>query len=277
MSNRDNRLDALRRIGRSAGDRLDLAEAALLLADHHRPATDLGPYRRHLAVLAESPLSATDSPGASLTSRAEALRRWLAGEQGYFGDSASYDDIANANLMRVIDRRCGMPVALSVLYIHTARANGIAATGLNFPGHFLIRLEQGGERLILDPFNGGIVLDSADIRRLLKTMAGPEAELQPQHYQPVGDRDLLFRLHNNIRLRLLRQGDLSEAAHATLALQALRPDDSRLPLEIAMLRARLGDTDAAIRDLHDYLASAPAGPAHQEARRILAELQEQQR
>ncbi len=272
VNRREQILTTLRGIAEQAEQPLDIAEAALLLADHHRPATDLAPYRRHLQVLADKTLT-----GRSIGEKATALRYWLAGEQGYIGDRDSYDDVANANLMRVIDRRCGMPVALAVLYLHCARAKGWQAVGLNFPGHFLIRLEDGAERVILDPFGGGVELDTAGLRGLIKTVGGPDAELSPDHYRPVSDLDLLFRLHNNVRVRLLKQGDLTEAAHATLALQALRPSDGRLSLEIGMLRARLGETDAAIRDLSEYLERSPAGPGHQEARRILAQLQDSNR
>ena len=83
-----------------------------------------------------------------------ALKHILADREGYEGDMESYDDLQNADLIRVIDRRKGMPIALSILYIHVGRLNGWAVDGLNFPGHFLCRIEKHGERLIFDPFAG---------------------------------------------------------------------------------------------------------------------------
>src|SRR3546814_19245031 len=86
--------------------------------------------------------------------------------------------------MRVIDRRKGLPVALGILYMHAARAQGWPAVGLNFPGHFLLRLERHGERAILDPFNEGRVHGATELLDLLKAMQGQDAELGPEHYQP---------------------------------------------------------------------------------------------
>lgn len=100
-------------------------------------------------------------PAAAL---AEAMRR-----QGYAGDVLTYDDLQNANLIRVIDRRKGLPVALGILWIHAARARGWRADGLAFPGHFLVRLEH---RVIVDPFNEGRLCDAAFLRRLLRATAG---------------------------------------------------------------------------------------------------------
>src|SRR3546814_6699790 len=113
--------------------------------------------------------------------------------------------MVNANLMRVIDRRRGLPVALGILYLHGARAQGCAICGLNFPGHFLLRLDLGAERSIIDPFNGGQPRDAVELRALLKGMAGENAELRPEHTRPVGCRDVLLSLQNNIKMRYVQE------------------------------------------------------------------------
>ena len=171
----------LRRLGGLAEDAIDLAEAALLLADLERPGGDLGRYRHHLSLLTRDTAAAADGLDAedSLEARAAALRRVLVERYGYEGDAATYDDLQNANLMRVIDRRRGLPVALGILFLHAARAQGWQAAALNFPGHFLIRLELHGERLILDPFHQGRICETRDLRDLLKFALGPEVELGP--------------------------------------------------------------------------------------------------
>ncbi|MHA1107563.1 MAG: transglutaminase family protein, partial [Alphaproteobacteria bacterium] len=128
----------------------DIGEAALALAALDRPQVDPARYREHLAVLARD-VGAAVPAGAShsLGRRVRALIRVIAEDFGYCGDTLTYNDSQNANLMRVIDRRKGLPVTLGILYLHAARAQGWQAAGLNFPGHFLIRLEQSGERAIL--------------------------------------------------------------------------------------------------------------------------------
>ena len=77
-------------------------------------------------------------------------------------------------------------------------------SGSPFPGHFLIRLSDGPERLILDPFHGGQICGAAELRELLKAAAGQDSELLPEHYTPVSDRDVLLRLQNNLKARLIQ-------------------------------------------------------------------------
>src|SRR5258708_22889857 len=92
----------------------------------------------------------------------------------------------NANLMRVIDRRKGLPVALGILYIHAARAQGWDMAGLAFPGHFLGPLQDAGTPRVLAPLHGGNPPRAAELPPLLEAIPRPEAALAPPHYPPVG-------------------------------------------------------------------------------------------
>ena len=142
--------------------------------------------------------------------------------------------------MRVIDRRKGLPVALGILYIHAGRAQGWDVAGLGFPGHFLIRLERDGERLILDPFNEGRVCAAAELRDLLKSTAGSEAELDPSHYATVSDREILLRLQNNIKLRRLQAGDMEGALACTEDMLRIAPDEATQWRDAMVMHQRLG-------------------------------------
>jgi len=144
--------DALEAIGTTSDAEIDLAESALLLASIDRPDEPLEPYRVHLAELAHAATTATRNSD-SVRVQADALRMTLADEFGYRGDSETYDDMRNANLLSVIDRRRGLPVALGILYIHAARGYGADVVGLNFPSHFVVRIEARGQRLVIDPFD----------------------------------------------------------------------------------------------------------------------------
>src|SRR5258708_6442305 len=154
----------LRELAAQTSPVLPIAEAALALASFDRPRVGLARYRQHLAAIAHDVgrhsgavgLQPTAlSRGGDLAARAQALNEIILLKHGYSGDELTYDDLQNANLMRVVDRRKGLPVALGILYLHTARAQGWESVGLAFPGHFLVRLGDGAERLILDPFHGG--------------------------------------------------------------------------------------------------------------------------
>ncbi len=122
---------------------LPLGAAALALACRDRPRVDLARYHHHLAALArEVGEAAAAAPTA--VARLAALTDIIVGRHRYTGDTLTYEDLQNANLMRVIDRRKGLPVALGILYLHAGRAQGWEMAGLAFPGHFMVRLEAAG-------------------------------------------------------------------------------------------------------------------------------------
>lgn len=250
---------ALRRLADLADDDVDLAEAALMLAALERPRVALERYRLHLHDLADG--VARDAAGRRgdlppLESRAAALIAVIAGEHGYRGDDLTYDDLQNANLMRVIDRRKGLPVALGILYIHAARAQGWTAYGVNFPAHFLIALDEAGTRVILDPFAGRRLDGAGELRALLKAVAGDAAELTPRHCAPLGNRAVLLRLQHNIKARLAGQGRSDRAAVVLDRMLLFAPAEVELWREAGMLHADAGNLRAAIAALDHYLGVA---------------------
>jgi len=262
--------DLLKAIGAQADESIDLAEAALILAAERAGPVALEPYRAHLDDLARRIAQAAgtqvadaqvaeESEGAqSVESRIAALNQVLINDLRYSGDEKDYDNLENANLVRVIDRRRGLPVTLGILYLHGARAQGWPAEGLSFPSHFLIRVEGAdGRRAILDPFNGGRTLDAAGLRELLKSMVGSTAELAPSQYEPTSNREILVRLQNNIKLRLLRHGELDDALALVKSMLLFAPDEIMLWRETGMMQLRLGDLPSAVLSLEQFVARAP--------------------
>jgi regulator of sirC expression with transglutaminase-like and TPR domain len=245
----------LRRIGRMGEHPLPLAGAALALAALDRPRVDLARYHQHLAALARE-VGAEAAGSAELERRLGALNAVILGRYGYEGDTLTYEDLQNANLMRVIDRRKGLPVALGILYIHAARAQGWDVAGLAFPGHFLVRLQEGGARVILDPFHGGKPREAAELRDLLKAVTGNEAELTPAHYAPVSDREILLRLQNNLKLRLIESRQLAKALAVIDGMRLFAPDHAALLREAGLINAELGNLRAAIDAFERFLARA---------------------
>ena len=246
-------LNALEAVGRQPDEMIDLAEAALLLGALDYPETDLASYRRHLAALASNLADTAAQERETLDGRVAALTHVLAEQHGYTGDRRTYDDLQNANLIRVIDRRKGLPVALGILYIHTARAQGWRASGINFPGHFLISVEDDEERIILDPFEGGMQVDLARLQLMLKTALGADAELQPEYYASMTNRGVLLRLQNNIKKRVLDTGDSARGAAVIDGMLAVAPEIPDLWREAAELRAELGEMRSALTALDRLL------------------------
>lgn len=239
----------LRAAGEMPDDALDIAHLALAFAALDRPDVSLAPYEEHLKDLARS-LRATigEEPaqsGESAEVIAGILAGTLAGRYLYRGDSATYDDPQNANLMHVIDRRKGLPVALGILYLHAGQALGLDIRGLNFPGHFVVRLRIGQSAAIIDPFNRGEILSTADLLRLLRSIEGEDAKLTPDVHASVAQRDILLRLQNNILSRAIRANELDRARDIVSRMIWLAPRRAGLRFELGRLEVHAGRMGAA--------------------------------
>jgi regulator of sirC expression with transglutaminase-like and TPR domain len=258
-------------------EQINPAEAALLFAALDHPGLTLGSYRSHLRQLAED-CAAThaqmlqNGQDDTAETRLNALRVTLFSDHGYSGDNEDYNNLDNADLIRVIDRRRGMPIALTILYIATARALGWTAYGLAIPGHFLARLDHESQRIIFDPFHGGQSMNAADIRAQLKSVLGPDAELSADYYNPASNRDLLLRLQNNRKIRLIEAEDYEGALTVVKGLRAFVPAEYRLLLDEGVLSARTGRNQAAIRALEAYIKAAPDPQDRHEAALLLSEI-----
>ena len=265
---------SLRALAACDDARIDLADTALRLAALDRPRVGLERYHRHLDAVSREVGQAGDAAGGATTlpRRISALVGVITERHGYSGDSLTYDDLQNANLMRVIDRRKGLPVSLAIVFIHAARAQGWPAAGINFPGHFLVRLDHDGSRAIIDPFHGGRPLDAEGLRDLLKETAGGGAELHPVHFETVGNRDTLLRLQNNIKLRCMQGGDFTRAAEVIEHMLMFAPNQADLWNDAATCHARLGNLGAAIRALEQFLTLCDSDSARHEAATLLQRL-----
>jgi regulator of sirC expression with transglutaminase-like and TPR domain len=244
--------NTLAAIGRAPNAPFDIAEAALLLAALDSPSVALDRYRQHLAALATA-VADTAHNTRSAKGQVQTLMQVIRDAEGYRGDALTYDDIQNANLMRVIDRRQGLPVALGILYLHAARAQGWTAQGLAFPGHFLISVEAGTERVIFDPFAGQPIKDASALRAMIKAISGNGAKLTPQCYAQLDDRHVLLRLQNNIKTRLAAQRQFKEAIDITGRMLLIVPEECTLHRDLGVYHAEAGNLKAAIEALNFFI------------------------
>ncbi len=270
---------ALRDIAAQPDEDIDLAEAALLLASFDHPAADLQIYRDHLTSLAKAVGTVATESGldadAAPEDMADVLRRVVAEDFRYIGDEDTYNDLDNANMMRVIERRKGLPVSLGIVYLFAARAQGWSAAGLNFPGHFLIRLEsRDGQRVIMDPFYSGRSMEIQGLRELLKVVRGTAEELDWSHYQPVSNREILVRLQNNVKTRRLEQNEVASALDALGAMQALDPANASFWREAGVMHMRLGHLKHAVESFEAFITRSPEGPDRKKISDVVRELRE---
>jgi len=265
--------DALDAIGTLPDTEIDIGDAALQFARIDAPEADWEAAREHLSDLARaaSTLAGTIDD-SDLAARAIGLSGLLGARFSYRGDSETYDDLVNANLIRVIERRRGLPVALGVLWLHTAHAVGWAAHGVDFPAHFLVAMPGAGGQSVLDVFHGGTPLSSKDLRALLKQAEGDAAELRPGLLRPMSSRRVLLRLQNNILTRRLMANNLEGALVCAEDMLRIAPDRANLWQQVAVLNQKLDRIGAALRCFDRFLALVPEGEAAREARTIVGTL-----
>jgi regulator of sirC expression with transglutaminase-like and TPR domain len=261
----DDPLRYLRRLGEAGEGPHDIARAALMLGILDHVQASLDPYLAHLdeiaaAMRAEAPMILRVGDGA------RAVAELIAGRLGYHGDRQTYDDPRNADLVSVIDRRRGLPVALGILYLHAARAAGMTASGLNTQGHFVVRFTHRHDDVTVDPFNGGAVVDRDHMPRELQ---GSDATLA----QPVGDTDVLLRLQNNLKLRALDKGDAARGRELASRMVLIAPRRPDLWFDLARINEAMGILGAARKAYEQCTDLArPGEPLHNEAAVALANL-----
>jgi regulator of sirC expression with transglutaminase-like and TPR domain len=268
MTARDDPFDYLKRLGAAGEGPHDIAVAALMLSSLDHPTLPLDQQRAHLDEIAslarkEAPLIVSAEDGARLISNL------LNARYGYEGDRLTYDDPRNADLIQVIQRRRGMPVALGILYIHAARAAGLAASGLDTPAHFLVMFAKSRVEILIDPFNGGAMLDPERAGGPPRMGAPGQAHLA----QPVSDVDVLLRLQNNLKIRALHIGDRGRALEIAKRMILIGPGRAELWLDLARLNEANGVLGDARRAYESCLDIARAGQSlHNEAALGLAGL-----
>ena len=248
--------DWLARLGTRADAEIDPADTVLRIAAMERPTTPLEPYHRHMEKLAREVADYAGGPDAAdadLNLRLEALREVIARRHGYSGDGIADDDVDAADMMRVIDRRRGLPVMLGILYLGAARAAGWRADGLGPPGRFLVRIEGADGRSVVDPFGGGRTLSPQDLRQAVTASIGGAADLAPDQFVAMGNREIVLRAENNAKAALLKAGRPAEALVRIEAVLLLAPGEAALWREAGILNARLDRTTEAVAALEESL------------------------
>ncbi len=263
-------------IGKLHDNEFGLTETALILAAAERPGCDSGPYVRHLEKLTDDVAAYAgkdaEHPRRGLNMRAEALRQVIARRYGYGGCDDAYEDIEYGNLIRVIDRRRGLPEILGIIYIHVARALDWRIDGLDFPPRFMVRLEFSGGRLILDPFDGGIELKPHDLRDLYKAVSGSHMEIAPGHTAAIDGRAILIRSRKNAKALNLRAENLEGALDEVRTMLLFAPQEPSLWREAGILSARLDRIGEAITALEEFLRRGGSNASHYRTSILLQEL-----
>jgi regulator of sirC expression with transglutaminase-like and TPR domain len=254
----------------------DLAAPAFLVARLEYRDLDPGPYLDRLEQMGDSAFHRiTRDPGhdAPLAARVDSLNAYLFNDLGFVGNRDQYEDPRNSCLNEVLERRTGIPITLALVYIEVARRAGVRAEGINFPGHFLVRVLQDlhtddpGEGLIVDPFHGGAILNEHDCRVLLHRHMGEEAAWAPELLARATRRQILMRMLLNLKRLYVSWKSFPQARVVTDLLLALSPSAVTELRDRGLLAYHMNDFPAALRDLEEYLRLAKRGDADEEQRK----------
>lgn len=243
----------LARVVRRAGG--DLAEAALLICCELHPETDVDVELLRLDAMADS-LRARDVLTGDPEHDAMLLAEHLGGELGFSGDESDYNAPRNGLLTSVLDRRKGLPIALSIVYVAVGQRLRIPIYGIGLAGHFVVGVKTDDSILVLDPFNGGRALTQRQLEDLVRVGTGGRLEFRRAMLRPSPTPAVIRRLLNNLTRDFRAQGDVENALW-TIELKALLPHvpvgDHR---DRGELLAAGGRFDEAARAFETYLEEA---------------------
>lgn len=237
------------------GDAIPLADAALLIAAEEYPDLDVGAYLARIDTLADQVRERVDN---ALTPRVagNALARFLHESEGFHGNADDYYDPRNSFLNEVMDRRCGIPITLSILYMELARRLGIGVQGIGLPGHFLVRIVESGT--YVDPFSGRVDMDEDDCAARVRELYAGQNTFERSMLAAQSNREILVRVLQNLFEVYRSKGDQHRAVGAVDRMILLHPDSPRLRRERAKMLADAGEYQRALHDLR-HLRKLQAG------------------
>jgi len=240
-----------------ADEKIDLLRAALTFARPEYPGLDQSRYLGLIDEYAERVhlrRGESEDPAHSIAS----INVVLFQQEGFAGNQSEFYDPRNSYLNDVLDRKLGIPISLSVIYMEVAQRVGLPVFGVGLPGHFLLKhYDLNGNQIFIDPYVAGRLLSPAECQTRLDEVYGGQMPLQPEFLNSVSRRQILTRMLNNLRSIYISQRNFKKALTIVdfiLAIHPRSPDDLR---QRALLRYNEGMLRPAIEDLEEYLRLAP--------------------
>ncbi len=239
-------------------DELDIALGAALVARDTYDDLDVSALLEELDALGEP-----SDVSAPLRDRVLAVSKRFA-SLGFKGNTDDYYDPRNSLLNDVLAKKLGIPITLSIVWCAMAKKGDLIARGIAFPGHFLVRVDASltasDTPIVVDPFDGGRILDAAAATALLRRALGEGAELHAALFTPATARATLVRLLTNLEATWAKRGEHARAFIAVDRIVTLVPDSTRMLRERAALALRIGATEVARADLTRVMELEPQAP-----------------
>jgi regulator of sirC expression with transglutaminase-like and TPR domain len=226
---RESLVEGLADLVQRPDDGIDLPTAALVVARVGYPSLDIGHYRAKMRDIVAEALAKMGDPPAE---DPMGLANVVFGELGFRANRDEYYDPRNSYLNDVLDRRLGIPISLSLVYLEIAEACGRPTEGVGFPGHFLVRDLETGQ--VLDPYNGGSEVDKRACLKLLSAAGLKPQQWKDEYLHGVGKRDMLLRMIANLQRIYTERGDTERMATfsaMTARLRKLRESGTSVPMQ----------------------------------------------
>src|SRR5713226_8790752 len=250
---------------------LDLVEASLVISLEDNPRLDIDRYLQQVGAWSGSVQERLEG-SQDIERIVETINRILFDEEGFRGENDDYYDPRSALLNEALDRHAGLPITLSILYIEISRRVGMEAAGVSLPGRFLVKFSGAFGQIVVDPFDGGRVLSTIELQKLLDSVYGGGVRLREHHLRSFAAREILARELAHLKAAYLARHDLPRAAASVDRLLIL---DERDPFELrdrAGLAMQMHAYAVAIESLQRYLALAPPREESVRAREQIAYL-----
>src|SRR3990172_4744203 len=238
---------------------LDLAEAALLMAEEEYPALD---RLRYLELLDELADAARAKMGGETDpyARVNVLSEYLFDEEKFAGNEREYYDPRNSFLNEVLDRRLGIPITLSLVYIEVGGRLGMEIVGVGMPAHFLVKYLGERDEIVVDAFRRGIIMSADDCRELLRRVTGDLIPVTTGDLPVLGKKEMLNRMLINLKGIYLAGKDYPRSLAAVERMLLVNPKQPEEVRDRGLIKYRLGELTEAIFDLETYLNANPEAP-----------------
>lgn len=255
-------------------DEFDLARASLFVAQDEYPGLDVERYLGEIDLIADG-VRRRVADDAFAEQKIVALNHYLFRDLGYSGNFDDYYDPKNSYLNEVLERRTGIPLSLSVIYIEVGRRIGLNLRGLSFPGHFLVKLEMRRGQLVLDPFLGGEPQSEADLRMRLAKVLPPDTAAQTpldRYLAAATPRQIIARMLRNLKNIYMSKAKREQALAVMHRMLLVVPESVEELRDRGMLYRDLECFQPALSDLQNYLRRRPDAPDAEDVHAIVLEL-----
>lgn len=248
--------DQIARIASMEEHTVELAASALLIARVQFPSLDVPHYLGMLDDIAARVRQRIRHPNES-EHLVKEINRVLFEEEGFRGNTENYYAPRNSFLNEVLERKLGIPITLSIIYIEVGRRAGLRTYGIGLPGHFIVGLLTDTERVFIDPFNKGEILTEEACRRIVVSRAGTSAGFRRSLLDPIWPKQILVRLMRNLKGIYLSAGDQTRTLPLLNWILMLAPEAVQELRERAAYYEAVGDYQGAATDLERCVALTP--------------------